>query len=76
MKKLPASIKTDQLPETAKWLAQDADGTWWAFEVEPLCFDKGWYENELGNCWRLVATEKPDDFRTCLINLELVRDQQ
>ena len=30
------------------WLAQDADGAWWGFEVEPLMHDSGWYENEVG----------------------------
>ncbi|HHJ13081.1 MAG TPA: hypothetical protein ENJ79_01710 [Gammaproteobacteria bacterium] len=37
-----------RLPAWARWLAQDADGSWWAFEVEPLEYHRGWYENELG----------------------------
>ncbi len=36
------------LPPWACWLAQDADGAWWAFEVEPLPHHCGWYENEIG----------------------------
>lgn len=36
------------LPAWANWLAQDADGSWWAYEVEPLQYHRGWYENELG----------------------------
>jgi len=33
-------------PSWVNWLAQD--GAWWAYEVEPLQFHKGWYENEIG----------------------------
>jgi hypothetical protein len=35
------------LPDWAEWLAQDADGAWWAFEAEPNQHDRGWYENEV-----------------------------
>jgi len=41
-------VDLQQLPKWCHWLAQDKDGRWWAYEVEPLQFDKGWYENELG----------------------------
>jgi hypothetical protein len=41
------------LPEWVRWLAQDADGSWWGYEVEPLQQDHGWYENELGRHVRL-----------------------
>lgn len=41
------------LPNWANWLAQDADGTWWAFEAEPNEYDLGWYENEVGRFLRL-----------------------
>jgi len=37
-----------ELPRWVAWLAQDADGAWWGYEVEPLQYDRGWYENELG----------------------------
>lgn len=43
----------DDLPAWAQWLAQDADGTWWAYEAEPNEADHGWYENEVGRCLRL-----------------------
>ncbi len=36
------------LPAWAEWVAQDADGAWWAFEAEPNQSDTGWYENEVG----------------------------
>jgi hypothetical protein len=41
------------LPAWVQWLAQDADGTWWGYEVEPLQRDHGWYENEVGRHVRL-----------------------
>ncbi len=36
------------LPDWVAWLAQDADGCWWGYEIEPLQYHRGWYENELG----------------------------
>ena len=41
------------IPDWVNWLAQDADGTWWGFEVEPNLSHHGWYENELGRYIRL-----------------------
>ena len=40
-------------PAWINWLAQDADGTWWGYECEPLQHDNGWYENEVGRILRL-----------------------
>lgn len=45
------------LPAWVNWLAQDADGTWWAFEVEPNQSHQGWYENELGRYIKVVAAQ-------------------
>ena len=36
------------LPEWVEWVAQDADGAWWGYEIEPLQYERGWYENEVG----------------------------
>ena len=41
-------MKIQQIPSWALWLAKDEDERCWAYEVEPLQFHKGWYENELG----------------------------
>jgi len=41
-------------PTWALWIAQDADGTWWAYEHEPNEFHKGWYENEVGRSVKLL----------------------
>jgi hypothetical protein len=42
-----------QLPAWVRWIAQDADGTWWGYEHEPNQGDRGWYENEVGSSIRL-----------------------
>lgn len=57
------------LPEWAAFIAQDADGTWWAYEAEPNQQDTGWYENEVGRIQRLGKTEPPLDFREILIKV-------
>ncbi|HHJ12738.1 MAG TPA: hypothetical protein ENK00_06100 [Chromatiales bacterium] len=49
---LPIGLPAD-LPAWARWLAQDGDGSWWVYEVEPLRYHAGWYENELGRRWRV-----------------------
>jgi hypothetical protein len=41
-------IDESTLPIWARWLAQDADGTWWAYEAEPHIAERSWYENEVG----------------------------
>ena len=51
----------NDLPTWVQWLAQDADGAWWGFEVEPNQSHQGWYENELGRCLKLQQeTPNPD----------------
>ena len=39
-----------KLPAWVRWIAQDADGSWWGYEHEPNMSDAGWYENEVGRC--------------------------
>lgn len=47
-------LQNTKLPEWVNWLAQDANGTWWGFEIEPLPHHQGWYENEIGRCVHLL----------------------
>lgn len=47
MSKVPGTV---DLPGWVNWLAQDADGVWWGYQVEPLQYHCGWYENEVGRC--------------------------
>jgi len=58
-----------EYPNWAKWLAQEADGTWWCYEVEPLQYHKGWYENEVGLYLRLGMDEPSSDWRNSLTRL-------
>jgi len=58
--------KCDDLPSWVQWLAQDADGTWWAYEAEPNEADHGWYENEVGRCLRLETGSANPDWRESL----------
>lgn len=37
-----------EFPLWVNWIAQDEDGAWWGYSVEPLEFTHGWYENEVG----------------------------
>jgi hypothetical protein len=52
---LPEWLDNVTLPDWVHWLAQDADGQWWGYEVEPQQYHAGWYENEIG---RNIALEK------------------
>ena len=63
-------IPTEDLPDWAAYIAQDADGTWWAYEAHPNENDTGWYENEVGRIKRLSKTEPPVDCFVTLIKLE------
>lgn len=62
---LPAD--KEKVPAWARWLAQDEDGTWWAYEAEPNQQHNGWYENEVGRIQRLGVAAPPADWRSMLI---------
>jgi hypothetical protein len=56
-----STVRFENLPAWINWLAQDADGTWWGFEVEPNLSHCGWYENELGRYLKIrQAAPNPD----------------
>ena len=46
-------VDSSEIPDWVCWIAQDADGTWWGYEVEPNLAHLSWYENEVGNSVRL-----------------------
>lgn len=46
-------IDLKALPDWAEWLAQDADGAWWAYEASPNQQTTGWYENEVGRIMKV-----------------------
>lgn len=57
------------IPEWAEFLAQDADGTWWAYEAHPNEHDTGWYENEVGRIQRIGQTNPPEDCHATLVKV-------
>ena len=48
------NLKNLTIPHWVNWIAQDADGAWWGYQVEPLQNHSGWYENEIGRIVRLI----------------------
>jgi len=56
-------------PDWANWVAQDADGAWWTYEVEALQYHKGWYENELGRKQKIAMLEIPENWCDTLTKL-------
>lgn len=53
---LPISVN---IPGWVNWVAQDEDGAWWGYSVEPLQQHSGWYENEVGEAV-LIIKDKPN----------------
>jgi len=64
---LPAALS--DIPDWVNWLAQDADGAWWGYSAEPLQFDQGWYENEVGDRIFIIRTGNNPDWVNSLIKL-------
>ncbi len=48
------------VPDWVKYIAQDSDGSWWGYSVEPLQNHRGWYENELGDNVQLIQADKSE----------------
>ena len=59
-----------QLPDWVRWIAQDADGSWWAYEHEPNMSDSGWYENEVGRSFQLLRDTPNSLWRQEIHNIE------
>ncbi len=48
-------------PAWVQWFAQDADGRWWGYAHAPNQSERGWYENEIGDCIALgIAAPNPN----------------
>jgi len=67
---LPSELDTTKLPGWVYWLAQDADGRWWGYEVEPLQHHRGWYENEIGRNILLQQARATKEWRGRLIRIK------
>ena len=67
---MPKTIDNSELsaemPSWVRWLAQDSDGSWWAYEAEPLQHDSGWYENEVGRRIRFGRSAVMGDWKGSL----------
>jgi hypothetical protein len=68
MKKTP---DFGDLPEWARWLAQDRDGSWWAYEHEPNTGAVAWYENEVGRSRRLLRTQENAEWERALLKIKI-----
>jgi hypothetical protein len=51
-----------KVPDWVRFIAQDADGSWWGYSVEPLQNHRGWYENELGEHVKLKQAAPSDSW--------------
>lgn len=51
-------------------MAQDADGAWWGYSVEPLEFSQGWYENEVGQRIKIKQTKANPDWKNSLTKIK------
>ena len=60
---------TQELPAWVKWKAQDADGAWWGYSVEPLEYSDGWYENEVGQRIKIKHAKANPDWINTLTKL-------
>jgi hypothetical protein len=60
---------TTNLPSWASWIAQDADGAWWAYEAEPNQQETGWYENEIGRIQAMGHGEPNPNWQNSLVRL-------
>ncbi len=67
---LPPELQVIEFPDWVSWLAQDADGAWWGYEVEPLLHDNGWYENELGRHIGVLTALPCEDWRERLVRVK------
>ncbi|VAW98177.1 hypothetical protein MNBD_GAMMA22-1199 [hydrothermal vent metagenome] len=58
-------------PEWVHWLAQDADGTIWGYEIEPLQQHQGWYENEVGRSMKIESLAPNPNWRETLTKMAI-----
>ncbi len=57
---LKPDLSDIKVPGWVRFIAQDSDGSWWGYSVEPLQNHRGWYENELGEHVKLKQSEPCD----------------
>lgn len=65
-------LSTVAVPDWVRYVAQDSDGSWWGYSVEPLQNHRGWYENELGENIKLLDAAAVDHWQQCLFKYPFV----
>ncbi len=70
MSLLRPDLTDKNVPKWVRFIAQDSDGSWWGYSVEPLQNHRGWYENELGENIKLVMGEPSTNWQQNLFKYE------
>ena len=65
------NLENVKVPEWVRFIAQDSDGSWWGYSVEPLENHRGWYENEVGQHIRLLQADICNEWQKSLIDLAI-----
>ena len=68
MSSLKPDLSSVNVPEWVRFIAQDSDGSWWGYSVDPLQNHRGWYENELGQNVKLLQGKVVGDWRDSLLS--------
>lgn len=55
-----------EIPSWVVWLAQDKNGYWWGYSIEPQQHSTGWYENEVGDYIQLSSSKINLDWQNSL----------
>jgi hypothetical protein len=66
MSLLRPDLAAVEVPVWVNFIAQDSDGSWWGYTVEPLENHRGWYENEVGKNIKLMQTELSENWQQSL----------
>ena len=69
---LKPDFKDISLPDWVRFIAQDSDGIWWGYSVEPLQNHRGWYENEVGQHIKLMHSDGASKWKDSLISLAIM----
>ncbi|NOQ90441.1 MAG: hypothetical protein GQ549_05805 [Gammaproteobacteria bacterium] len=59
-------MEFNEISDWVCWIAQDADGVYWGYQVEPNLSHKSWYENEVGKSVRLGKRSLTLDWKATL----------
>lgn len=66
MSLLRPDLRGVNVPQWVRFIAQDSDGMWWGYSVEPLENHRGWYENEVGKHIKLLQSAVDGEWKKSL----------